>query len=150
MSLLPSEKQKMANRKNRFLFGGVNRANSNTKYHDAYILSLPGFVWSKLPNPTYGARAYQACVIVGKRQILSIGGMRTTDIEKDKAPQGLLLFDMAELRWMDVYDTTIGAYERHKNITAWYASGSMDKMQWSSEEVKGLFVKQEDGGGMCL
>ncbi|KAK4447782.1 hypothetical protein QBC34DRAFT_124036 [Podospora aff. communis PSN243] len=130
------------------LFGGVNRATrNNDKYHDAYILSLPGFVWTKLPAPNYGARAYHSCVAVGKRQILSIGGMRTTGTDKDRAPQGLLLFDMTEWRWMDVYDTTLGAYERHKNITAWYAEGGLEKVQWSSDEVKGMFVNEGPGGG---
>ena len=131
----------------RLLFGGVNRVTGDSKYHDAYILSLPGFVWTKLPEPAYGARAYQACVVVGKRQVLSIGGMRTTDIERDKAPQGLVLFDMTDWRWMDVYDTNLGAYERHRNLTAWYAEGGLEKVEWSSDEVKGLF--RVERGGMC-
>jgi hypothetical protein len=46
---------------------------------------------------------------------------------------------------MDVYDTTLGAYERHRNITAWYADGELDKVQWPSDEVKALFVKDAAG-----
>ncbi|KAK3358666.1 hypothetical protein B0T25DRAFT_72766 [Lasiosphaeria hispida] len=128
-----------------FIFGGDNKAVSGyPKYRDAYVLSLPGFVWTKLPEPPAGGRAYHSCVSVGKRQVLSIGGLDDSGSkEKDKAPQGLLVFDMTAMKWVDFYNAGLGVYEAPGVIKDWYAKGSLDKVQWSSETVKKMFVEQK-------
>ncbi|KAK4125179.1 hypothetical protein N657DRAFT_570082 [Parathielavia appendiculata] len=111
-----------------FLFGGSN-ARDRFVYDDAYILSLPGFVWTKVPTSPAGMRRSLACVPIGKRQILSIGGTSIGDSkskgwnEQDPAPQGLLLFDMTELMWKDSYDPNAAAYERPADIKTWYSNG---------------------------
>jgi hypothetical protein len=129
-----------------FIFGGDNKAGKNNpKFQDAYTLSLPGFVWTRLPEPPAGGRAYHSCVSVGKRQVLSIGGLGASNTEKDKAPQGLLVFDMTAMKWVDAYDATLGAYEAPEVVKSWYAKGSLDKVQWSSDAVKGLFVTAKQG-----
>ncbi|KAK4239396.1 hypothetical protein C8A03DRAFT_43003 [Achaetomium macrosporum] len=74
-------------------------------YKDTYILSLPGFVWITAPDSPTGARRTPACVSVGNRQLLMIGGTAVGGWEnKDTAPQGLALFDMTEMKWKDSYD----------------------------------------------
>lgn len=131
-----------------FIFGGDNKAGQgDPKYRDAYILSLPGFVWFKVPEPPAGARAWHSCVAVGKRQILSIGGVGSSMSEKDLAPHGLLLFDMTAMKWKDDYDANLGPYERSNLVKSFYKSGSLDKVAWSSDVVKSLFVKEASSGG---
>ncbi|KAK4102835.1 hypothetical protein N658DRAFT_422866 [Parathielavia hyrcaniae] len=111
-----------------FLFGGSN-ARDRFVYDDAYVLSLPGFVWTKVPTSPAGLRRSLACVPVGKRQVLSIGGTSIGDSkskgfnEQDPAPQGLLLFDITELKWKDSYDPNAAAYVRAADIEAWYSNG---------------------------
>ncbi|KAH6856878.1 hypothetical protein B0I37DRAFT_85929 [Chaetomium sp. MPI-CAGE-AT-0009] len=122
-----------------FVFGG-NNSRDQFNYGDAYILSLPGFVWTKLPNPPGGARVGASCVRVGKRQVLSIGGSDGSQSEADPAPQGLLLFDMTTLEWKDSYDANAAAYERSKTIQDWYSDNTLDKIDWSSPELQNLFV----------
>lgn len=106
----------------RFLFGGDNERD-RIVHQDAYVLSLPGFVWTKLPEPPAGPRAHQACVSVGKRQVLSIGGTNQQWEDKDLAPQGLLLFDMTTLEWKDTFDAGVDQYARADAIKEWYSNG---------------------------
>jgi hypothetical protein len=105
------------------LFGGANERDRFT-YDDAYILSLPGFVWTKVPTSPAGTRRTFACVPVGKRQVLSIGGTSSGAWnEPDPAPQGLLLFDMTEMKWKDSYDPNAADYERPPDLKTWYSNG---------------------------
>jgi len=130
----------------RFISGGENER-SKTMHHDAYVLSLPGFVWTRLPEPPAGPRSEQSCVVVGKRQILSIGGVdRQTQgagmTQKDEAPNGLLLFDMSTLKWKDSYDANAAAYQRADAIKGWYSKDSMDKVEWADGDVQKLFATE--------
>lgn len=96
------------------------------RYSDAYILSLPGFFWTRAPDSPAGARKFPACVPVGQRQMLMIGG--TADgmwDEKDPAPQGLALFDVTEMEWKDSYNADAPAYQRPADVAAWYNNGSV-------------------------
>ena len=72
--------------------------------------------------------------------MLSIGGADNTRQDRDPAPQGLLLFDMTTWKWKDSYDATAAAYERATELKTWYGNGSLGKVEWSSDEVRKLFV----------
>ena len=123
-----------------FIFGGSNERDK-LNYDDAYILSLPGFVWTKVASSPAGKRYHHACVGVGNRQVLVIGGP-ADGIEKtaDPAPQGLHLFDMTALSWKYSYEANDSPYESAASIKAWYANGSLDSVEWSSPKVKALFA----------
>jgi len=108
-----------------FMSGGMNQRDKFA-YNDAYVLSLPGFVWTKLPDPPGGPRAEQSCVAVGNRQVLSIGGTNPYSkqwTDPDPAPQGLLIFDMTAMQWKDSYDANAAAYESPEVIKGWYSNG---------------------------
>ncbi|KAL2200289.1 hypothetical protein P885DRAFT_57170 [Corynascus similis CBS 632.67] len=122
-----------------FLFGGSN-GRDEYNYEDAYILSLPGFVWTKVPDAPGGARTGHSCLRVGKRQVLSVGGVDASRTDKDDASQGLLLFDMTTWQWGDAYDSKAADYVQAKTIKEWYANGSLDNVEWSSRRVKKLFA----------
>ncbi|KAJ4298401.1 hypothetical protein N0V88_003431 [Collariella sp. IMI 366227] len=121
-----------------FMSGGSNQRDQYV-YEDAYVLSLPGFVWTKAPDSPAGKRRYASCVAVGNRQMLSIGGTDGTWTKRDPAPQGLLLFDMTEMKWKDSFDANAAAYERPAKLKSFYSDGSFDAVQWSSDEVQQLF-----------
>jgi len=108
---------------------------------------------SSLPEPPAGPRAYHSCLSVGKRQVLSIGGLGNVNMEtlikdKDLAPQGLLVFDMTAMKCVDSYNATLGDYERPDVIRSWYSKEMLDQVAWDSETVKRMFLKQSllEGG----
>lgn len=135
-----------------FLYGGLLA--DNTVSDEVFVLSLPGFVFAKADNPgATTARADHACVAVGsgKRQMLSIGG---TDVSKgypaeftdpDPWTQGLGVFDMTALRWTDGYANDAGAYDTPEVVKQFYRDGGLDKVQWTSDEVRNLFSSSKSG-----
>lgn len=85
---------------------------------------------------------------MGKRQVLTVGGLETSgQAERDRAPQGMLVFDATALKWNDFYTAGAPAYERADSIKAWYRSRSLDRIEWSSEEVQKLFVSSNTADG---
>ena len=145
-----------------FLAGGIDYKTQVT-YDDAYILSLPGFIWTKAPDSPAGKRTRHTCVSVGPRQVLSIGGARIGVTDKDLAAQGLLLFDVTEMKWQDSYDANALAYQRAPAINAWYNNGlvwplpyttdshankrsSLDRVEWTSDEVRRLLLTAPSTG----
>ncbi|KAL2290544.1 hypothetical protein FJTKL_15608 [Diaporthe vaccinii] len=137
-----------------FLYGGLLA--DNTVSDEVFVLSLPGLVFAKADNPgATTARADHACVAVGsgKRQMLSIGG---TDASKgypaefadpDPWTQGLGVFDMTALRWTDGYANDAEAYDTPEVVKQFYRDGGLDKVQWTSDEVKNLFSSTTPGFG---
>ena len=47
---------------------------------------------------------------------------------------------MTAMQWKDSYNASLPDYERPAVIEAWYKSGNLDKVSWSSKEVQGLFA----------
>ncbi len=80
-------------------------------------------MWTRAADSPAGNRMSASCVAIGKRQMLSVGGTRTDWRDKDPAPQGLLLFDMTEMKWKDSYDANAADYQRAADIGAWYKNG---------------------------
>ena len=83
---------------------------------------------------------------MGKRQVLTVGGLEFTTPGKDEAPMGLMVYDMTAMKWKDSYDATLGDYERPDAISAFYKNGSLDRVQWSSKDVQSLFMDGTGGG----
>lgn len=143
-----------------FIFGGIDTVN-NKMFDDVYVLSIPGFVWTKMPGNTGdgGARLGHTCVRVGKRQMLSIGGSASGAGMKEPAsfyegwtnpdnwPQGLGILDMTELSWSTDYKADAAEYESPKVIKDWYASGNQSDVKWASDDIRKLFITEEGSGG---
>ncbi|KAM0334379.1 hypothetical protein ACHAQA_001405 [Verticillium albo-atrum] len=139
-----------------FIYGGRNDRN-NEVYDDAYVLTLPGFHWEKVDYEAKSPRSGHACLVVGKRQLLSFGGVNHEPgmpklwQDPDPWPQGLGVFDMTELNWTNEYDADASDYDSPQVVKSWYADGGLDDVKWSSQEVATLFGKTdgqvEEGGG---
>lgn len=135
-----------------FLYGGLTA--DNTVSDEVFVLSLPGFVFTKADGPgATTARADHACVAVGggKRQMLSIGGADATKgypaefEDPDPWAQGLGVFDMTSLRWTDGYRSDAAAYDTPDVVKQFYRDGGLAKVQWTSNEVEGLFSSGKCG-----
>ncbi|KFA47531.1 hypothetical protein S40293_02131 [Stachybotrys chartarum IBT 40293] len=135
-----------------FVFGGSN-SNERTEYSDLYVLSLPGFRWTRVSGLNTSARAEHVCAVVGKRQFISWGGLNATYETSiydspDSFPQGIGIFDMTALEWRDEYNPSTEPYRLHLSIQAWYDQSGPDTVNWSSDEVRQLFLSEalDDGG----
>jgi hypothetical protein len=110
----------------RFVYGGYN-ANPDRTFNDLYVLSLPGFVWSKGPS-TPDLRSFHSCNVVGKRQMLVIGGVDYSLgypgdwQETDPNAQGLSILDLTSLSWVDQYDAEAEPYQSSQEVEDWYSN----------------------------
>lgn len=107
-----------------FVFGGQDTIAKSTA-EDLYVLTLPGFVWTKLDNPQGGARTDHVCVVAGKRQMVTVGGIKRLgggDSFRlaDPFPQGLGVFDMTELSWGTDFKADAAEYESPQIVQDWY------------------------------
>lgn len=104
-----------------FMYGGLSSYGTRD---DMYILSLPGFRWFSVDvdSPT---RMYHACATVGKRQMLSTGGLtREWDWEsQDPWVHAMRIFDMTTLKWKDSFDAHADDYQSPQMVKDWYNDG---------------------------
>lgn len=79
-------------------------------------LTLPAFQWIKVDASHNSARIGHTCHIVGKSQLLSIGGADAAQSDPwstiDPAFQGLGTFDLNNWNWMKGYNANAAPYTR--------------------------------------
>ncbi|KAK7910925.1 kelch repeat protein [Apiospora marii] len=140
-----------------FIYGGLSGQDQSSAAADMFVLSLPGFVFFKLPSAGT-PRAYHACALVGPsgkretnkppRQMLSVGGIANVKglvysnysvIDPDPWKQGLGVFDLTEMVWKDRYDADADAYDTPKMVRDWYTEGGVNSVSWASEDIKAMF-----------
>jgi Kelch motif len=131
-----------------FIFGGGVYSTDSTEgttvqdYLDAvYVLSLPAFVWLKADYIPSRARTKHSCNIVGKRQMLAIGGVNPAGniwLPADPWTQGLNVFDLTEMKWKDKYNANAEDYITPAVVKSWYKEKGMYP-KWDSTEVQKIF-----------
>ncbi|KAF9775284.1 hypothetical protein IL306_006652 [Fusarium sp. DS 682] len=124
-----------------FIYGGWNMWNDKTKsFGDVWVLTLPAFKWFKADTDA-PQRGMHGCALVGKRQMISVGGIKWGKDEgwRDKDPwtQGIGILDLPSLTWSSEYDADAEDYESPKVVKEWYQSGN--KTKWDNEDVAKLF-----------
>ncbi|CAL8578698.1 hypothetical protein XPA_004469 [Xanthoria parietina] len=146
-----------------FLYGGQNIIGLNgnislTQYREnialdeIYVLSLPAFAWFKADYPAQHPRIGQTCHLVGKRQMLSIGGRDPTDVYNDTTSadpflQGLGIFDLTNMQWSDGYNADAEPYETPAVVKAWYAANGRSTRTWDSPATQRLFLQETSSTG---
>jgi len=131
-----------------FMYGGIT-TDTYKSSDEIHVLSLPGFVFFKVDAPGLSTkRADHACVLVGRRQMLSVGGINI-DLsfpknfeDPDPWGNGLGVFDLTELAWKDRYDAEAAAYQSPAAVTEWYAKFGVASVKWASEDVRKLFLDE--------
>ncbi len=110
----------------RFIFGGENPTYGTLG--DIWVLSLPAFRWFR-PDISGPARMGHQCAVVGKRQLLVVGGQPSfanrlvPPLAEDPWEQGLGVMDMTSLSWSSQYTPSAQEYDAPDLVRAWYASG---------------------------
>src|SRR5436853_2732126 len=120
-----------------FIFGGwVGSLGAiNTDSHQVYILSLPAFRWFRVPSST-ASRFAHSCQVVGKRQMLNIGGADPTNTvvgaHQDPYTYGLGVFDMVIWEWTSGYTSNAEAYQSSTQVKQYYSQKYCFKPRKSS------------------
>lgn len=128
------------------MYGGSTRDDGISD--EVYVLTLPGFNFLKASSTSSTARFNHACVRIGKRHMLSVGGTRRQRfpeswLEKDAWSRGLGVFDMTQMSWVHRYNDSAEQYESPEVVKKWYNEGGRNNVEWSSEQVKLLFASSK-------
>ena len=110
-----------------------NLGSASVPYDEAYVLSLPAFQWFKASYPAANPRHGLTCVPVGGGQILTVGGLDTTqngpdnlydDVFNTRDPfeQGLAIFDMNQMAFAPSYTANAPSYTGASVVKNYYAS----------------------------
>ncbi|KAJ9659749.1 hypothetical protein H2201_007185 [Coniosporium apollinis] len=130
-----------------FVHGGWN-VELNQAYDELYILSIPAFTWFKADYTPTSPRMVSSCEVVGKRQMLIVGGLDLSQSPYafsagDPWRNGLGIFDMAAMTWADEYDADAAAYESPDVVRKWYERGALSSVAWTSPTVRDLFMDRD-------
>jgi hypothetical protein len=109
------------------------------EFRNVHILTVPAFQWLQAPNQSPIWRQAHTCKIIGKRQMISIGGSQIFN-RYEPWPNGLGIFDMTKLDWTNAYDAAAPAYERPTQVSQFYADNSRYPIEWGDPELESIFT----------
>lgn len=113
-----------------YMYGGYSGefGPEQVDYDDVWTLSIPAFRWFRVYHGGSHPRIGHTCHVVGKRFLLSIGGVEATNPPErlwegpDTTPHGIGIFDMSELSWSNTFTVAARSYSRPKEVRDWYES----------------------------
>ena len=110
-----------------YMYGGYDGivGSNNQQYDEIWVLSLPGFTWQQLDSSHKSARIGHTCHLVGKRQLLSIGGADPSLIDPWSVPDysswnGLGVYDLSAASWSAGFNVSADPYQRPGAVQSWY------------------------------
>ena len=119
-------------------------------YLDIYILTLPAFTWVKASTPSQARRANHNCQVLGKSQMIFIGGRdpsaNTTATglfwpSIDPWTYGMNIYDMNALQWTGAWNASREEYNSPSVVKTIYSSGQ-NKTDWSNQNIENIFGKR--------
>ena len=113
---------------------GGNLGSRAIQYDTINILTLPAFHWITVPYDPQNPRHGHSCNSVGGSQVISIGGVdsntrvapgadiiqSTFGSSPDPFAQGLAIFDMTTLSFVDHYTAEASPYEQSEVVKQFY------------------------------
>lgn len=93
---------------NIYMYGGRDKTQV---YDQTYVLSIPSFTWIKImegASPRYA----HSCHVVGKSQMLTVGGARYENITQgcDWEYKSVAILNLKNSQWGEVFDYNAGEY----------------------------------------
>ncbi|KAL6715368.1 hypothetical protein ACLMJK_007634 [Lecanora helva] len=133
------------------IYGGYSNSSEDSSdsafadFEAVYILSLPAFHWFRAASGT--RRAYHTCQLIGKRQMISIGGQliesnptRRVGAEvSDPWTKGIGIFDITDLSWSSSFNPDAMPYESPGVVKQHYQS-KPDPPTWSNSSLAAIFT----------
>ncbi|KAL6715932.1 hypothetical protein ACLMJK_006894 [Lecanora helva] len=103
---------------NLYVYGG--RGPDDVFFDDVWVLSLPGFVWTKIYQGN-SPRAGHTCHRVGSRTMITVGGTANTDYGSppcDWETKGVGVFEISDVTWGSKYNATQSKYTVPSQVVA--------------------------------
>ncbi|KAL6721484.1 hypothetical protein ACLMJK_000588 [Lecanora helva] len=138
-----------------FLYGGrAANVQDTLAQGSVYVLSLPAFHWEKQNVASQLGRYQHTCNVIGRRQMVVVGGRITNGTEltpitltslngfpslPDPWEQGLGIFDLSSMEWREGYDADAAPYVTPTVIKNYYHENGRYPAVWSNPIIKDWF-----------
>ena len=123
---------------------------------EVYVLSLPGFVWTKANYPSENPRTRHRCNARG-RQMIVTGGLNPTrenrsavTYGKDIWTQGIGIFDLTDMAWKDEYDVNAAPYKTPELVKSWYSTNGRYPIRWDDPATEKLVTGAGQSSIFCF
>ena len=99
-------------------YGGVSGNPMGVRDYDSiWALSIPAFKWTNIYSDMTGGRYGHSCHLIGKRQMLTVGGAMAANDVPLSTPDylnlnGIGVFDLSQSEWMAGFDADAQPYQR--------------------------------------
>lgn len=138
-----------------FIFGGIG---PQVPPGEAYIndlgtihvLSLPAFRWYTVPNSQHTPLWSHSCSVIGKRHMIIVGGIAyygingTRQFDIDPATNGISMFNLSSLQWMEQHVPNSEPYARDQALSSALNQFSKYPDTWDDPALEDMFVKAND------
>lgn len=123
----------------------------NLALDEVFVLTLPGFNWQKANYTSRHPRIAHSCSLIGKRQMVVIGGLNPTSrnasmtrTTPDVWTNGIGVFDLSAMQWTDRYNANADNYITPAAVKSWYRQNGQFPSKWDDPRVKAYFVKDRE------
>lgn len=108
-----------------------NLGTTSIPWDELFVLSLPSFHWFRADYQSVQPRHGLTCEHIGGGQVLTIGGVDTTQVgpnrlydgvfnTRDPHPQGLAIFDLSSLSFTEGYVSNRTVYNLAPDVQSYY------------------------------
>lgn len=98
-------------------------------FNSIYVLTIPGFYWTKVSDDPDHDRAEHVCVNMNDGQLITLGGLRyhaeqSEDWDsRDPFTRGIGIFNLNAFAWESYYNSDADEYRLHEDMKSWYSDG---------------------------
>ena len=119
---------------------------SAKQYDEVWILTLPAFRWIPANLGHLVPRIGHTCHLVGKSQLLSVGGQDISQKDPWNTPdtaniQGFGVFDLNTLNWTHRYNASADPYRRPSIVEEFYSGKGALPIKWTDPALESLITR---------
>ena len=122
------------------------------QYDEIWALSLPAFTWHRVDAGHDVGRIGHTCHLVGKRQMLAIGGVNIAAKDPWAGPDsvygnGIGVFDLSGAVWAPGLNTNAADYQRPKIVQDSYMTHGAYPQTWTQQSLASLIINENPADG---
>ena len=122
------------------------------QYDEIWALSIPAFTWHRLDAGHDSGRIGHTCHLIGKRQMLTIGGVNVAAKDPWAGPDtvygnGIGVYDLSGAVWTPGLDANAGDYRRPKLVEDAYVTDGAYPQTWTQQSLASLIINKNPADG---
>ena len=130
-----------------YMYGGYagNPGKGTQQYDEIWALSIPSFTWNLIDSSHNSPRMGHTCHLIGKKQMLSIGGVNIAENDIWNTPDfinwnGIGVYDLSAATWVPGFNAEADIYRRPKVVEDAINSNGPYPLTWTQQSLASTIV----------